>query len=316
MNRWGAADVPFLFVVSYDQTDCRLWPLSEVPRDEVWYDFGWVGNVDGMPPCDRPGAIVWEVDAEAAASYRRRFDVVRRHLLRGDSYLVNLTSCIPVKTNLDLQSVFRLSQAKYRLWLRGECVCFSPETFIQIDRGQISCCPMKGTIDAAHPDALATLMHDPKEMAEHATIVDLIRNDLSMVADHVTVENYRYAELLRTNRGDIFQTSSRITGRLPADYRHRLGDILFSQLPAGSITGAPKPMTQRIIAEAEDFARGFYTGVMGVYSGGRMDSAVMIRFIDTAQGTTCFKAGGGITARSQWEKEYEETIQKIYVPIY
>ena len=103
---------------------------------------------------------------------------------------------------------------------------------------------------------------------------------------------------------------------LPGNYTKRLGDILFSLLPAGSITGAPKPRTMQIIAEAEGYERGFYTGVMGCYADGRLDSAVMIRFIEQENGQLHFKAGGGITAKSRWESEYNEVIQKIYVPIY
>lgn len=93
-------------------------------------------------------------------------------------------------------------------------------------------------------------------------------------------------------------------------------DIIFRLLPAGSITGAPKPKTVEIIAQAEDYRRGFYTGIMGHYADGQLDSAVMIRFIEQENGQLHFKAGGGITAKSRWESEYNEVIQKIYVPIY
>ena len=116
---------------------------------------------------------------------------------------------------------------------------------------------MKGTIDASLPDACRLLMDDRKEAAEHATIVDLIRNDLSMVSEQVTVTRYRYCDCLETNKGPILQTSSEICGVLPEDYLSHIGDILFRLLPAGSITGAPKPKTMEIIAEAENYERGF-----------------------------------------------------------
>ena len=159
-------------------------------------------------------------------------------------------------------------------------------------------------------------MQNTKEAAEHATIVDLIRNDLSMVSEHVEVTSYRYIDRLQTNKGPILQTSSEICGTLPEDYTAHLGDIIFRLLPAGSITGAPKPKTVEIIAQAEDYRRGFYTGIMGHYADGQLDSAVMIRFIEQENGQLHFKAGGGITAKSRWESEYNEVIQKIYVPIY
>ena len=175
---------------------------------------------------------------------------------------------------------------------------------------------MKGTIDASLPSAYNQLMNDPKETAEHATIVDLIRNDLSMVAEQVSVTRYRYADILQTNSGSILQTSSEICGILPDDYRTRLGDIIFKLLPAGSITGAPKLKTMDIIAHAENYKRGFYTGISGYFDGNNLDSAVMIRFIEQQGDKLYFKSGGGITCRSNPESEYNEMKQKIYVPIY
>ena len=208
-------------------------------------------------------------------------------------------------------------------------VCFSPETFVRIKGGRIYSYPMKGTLDASLPDAEKQLMEDEKEAAEHATIVDLIRNDLSRVAEDVRVDKYRYIDVLHTNKGDILQTSSEISGRLPEDYRNHLGEILDAQLPAGSITGAPKDKTMQIIQEAEGYDRGFYTGIMGIYDQSELNSAVMIRFIEEevfpsktgeeknseASRKLYFKAGGGITSKSDCRKEYEEVIQKIYLPI-
>ena len=217
-------------------------------------------------------------------------------------------------------------------------VCFSPETFVRIKNGRIYSYPMKGTLDASLPNAEKLLMEDRKEAAEHATIVDLIRNDLSRVAEDVRVDKYRYVDVLHTNKGDILQTSSEISGRLPEDYPHHLGEILDVQLPAGSITGAPKDKTMQIIQEAEGYDRGFYTGIMGIYDQGELNSAVMIRFIEEETSSVdfeadgeknfkanegkkpkesrklYFKAGGGITSKSDCRREYEEVIQKIYLP--
>lgn len=316
MNRAGREEQPFLFAINYACSDCRVWPLDGVPCESVLYKIGTETNatsIEDAPSLNEP-ALTFK--AEKAEDYHRRFQIVHDNLYLGNSFLVNLTSRIPIQTSLSLKEIFYVSEAKYKLWLKDELVCFSPETFLQINDGVISCCPMKGTIKADSPQSLQLLMEDKKEAAEHATIVDLIRNDLSMVADHVHVKRYRYADLLHTDRGDLWQTSSRITGQLPGDYHCHIGDILFSQLPAGSITGAPKPKTMDIIHQAEPFDRGFYTGVMGLYRDGRLDSAVMIRFIDKEDGQLFFKAGGGITARSDWKKEYEEVIEKIYVPIH
>ena len=307
---------------------------------------------------------IWQIDPPLYEDYERSFNIVKSNIMAGNSYLTNLTCRVPVSCNLSLEEIFHRAKGKYKLLLRRKrtqaedkahlkeenieenltpFVCFSPETFVRIKGGRIYSYPMKGTLDASLPDAEKQLMEDRKEAAEHATIVDLIRNDLSRVAENVRVDKYRYIDVLHTNKGDILQTSSEISGRLPEDYPHHLGEILDAQLPAGSITGAPKDKTMQIIQEAEGYDRGFYTGIMGIYDQGELNSAVMIRFIEEetspvdfeadgeknfkakegkasegkepkANRKLYFKAGGGITSKSDCRKEYEEVIQKIYLP--
>ena len=302
----------------------------------------------------------WQIEPPLYEDYERSFNIVKSNIMAGNSYLTNLTCRVPVSCNLPLEEIFHRAKGKYKLLLRRKktqaedkahlkeepqnkahlkeenieenltpFVCFSPETFVRIKGGRIYSYPMKGTLDASLPNAEKQLMEDQKEAAEHATIVDLIRNDLSRVAEDVRVDKYRYVDVLHTNKGDILQTSSEISGRLPEDYPHHLGEILDVQLPAGSITGAPKDKTMQIIQEAEGYDRGFYTGIMGIYDQGELNSAVMIRFIEEevfpsktenrmnyeAIRKLYFKAGGGITSKSDCRKEYEEVIQKIYLPI-
>ena len=302
----------------------------------------------------------WQIEPPLYEDYERSFNIVKSNIMAGNSYLTNLTCRVPVSCNLPLEEIFHRAKGKYKLLLRRKktqaedkahlkeepqnkahlkeenieenltpFVCFSPETFVRIKGGRIYSYPMKGTLDASLPNAEKQLMEDQKEAAEHATIVDLIRNDLSRVAEDVRVDKYRYIDVLHTNKGNILQTSSEISGRLPEDYPHHLGEILDAQLPAGSITGAPKDKTMQIIQETEGYDRGFYTGIMGIYDQGELNSAVMIRFIEEevfpsktenrmnyeAIRKLYFKAGGGITSKSDCRKEYEEVIQKIYLPI-
>ena len=200
--------------------------------------------------------------------------------------------------------------------LRDKFIVFSPEIFIKIKDGYVYSYPMKGTIDASLPNAESIIMNDPKEAAEHATIVDLIRNDLSIIASDVSVPKYRYIDRIQTNKGVLLQVSSEVRGKLQDNWLNNIGSILFSLLPAGSISGAPKKKTQEIIAEAETYNRGFYTGIMGYFDGENLDSSVMIRFIEKNGNKFFFKSGGGITSRSELNSEYNEMIQKIYVPIY
>ena len=318
INEMAKDNKPFLFVIDYQGEKAYIKALKDINPRECLYDFGesWT-NVAHHSMMENVCSIEWEVDTPEYHEYQRSFDIVKRHILAGNSYLTNLTCRVPIHTNLSLLDIFMASKAKYKLLMPNEFVCFSPETFIQIHEGRIFSYPMKGTIDATLPHAEETLMKDEKEAAEHATIVDLIRNDISQVATNVRVDKYRYIDRLSTNKGDILQTSSKISGKLPDNYRLHIGDILAAQLPAGSITGAPKNKTIEIINEAELYQRGFYTGIMGIYDGqGNMDSAVMIRFVEQEEnGTMVFKAGGGITSKSDSHKEYEEVIQKIYLPI-
>ena len=315
MNDLAGKGRPFLFVTDYRQEHSYVEEISEVDSDFCRYSFNGVTNVE--KECEEyDGTLIWEVAPPALEEYRIAFDVVKDNIWAGNSYLTNLTCKVPVETNLTLEAIFRYSDAKYKLWLKDTLVCFSPEIFVRIEEGKIKSFPMKGTIDASLPDARRLLMNDRKEAAEHATIVDLIRNDLSMVSEQVTVTRYRFCDCLETNKGPILQTSSEICGVLPEDYLSHIGDIVFRLLPAGSTTGAPKPKTMEIIAEAENYERGFYTGVMGYFDGRNLDSAVMIRFIEQENGHLYFKAGGGITSKSALESEYNEVIQKIYVPIY
>lgn len=323
INILAKENEPFLFVINYDGDDAYIRRLKDIDPKECLYDFEGISNVvldDGYKH-PLPSAIWWDIDAPAYENYERSFNIVKNNMLAGNSYLANLTCRVPVDCNLSLDDIFAHSKGKYRLLLRSyrnrgrRFVCFSPESFLRISHGRIYSYPMKGTIDASIPNARQELMNDTKEAAEHATIVDLIRNDLSRVATDVRVDCYRYVDTLHTNKGDILQTSSEISGLLPDDYRQHLGEIIDAQLPAGSITGAPKKKTVEIIREAERYDRGFYTGVMGIFNDGELNSAVMIRFVEQDENGMAFKAGGGITAKSCCRKEYEEVLQKIYLPI-
>ena len=326
INRLASQDEPFLFVINYQGDKAFIRLLSDINPEECLFDFEGKGNISDSRKNDSEeiskeiSEISWQIPPPHYKDYERSFGIVKSNIMAGNSYLTNLTCRVPVSCNLSLEDIFHRAKGKYKLLLRRKrnlnpFVCFSPETFVRIKGGRIYSYPMKGTLDASLPEAEKLLMEDRKEAAEHATIVDLIRNDLSRVAEDIRVDKYRYIDVLHTNKGDILQTSSEISGRLPEDYRNHLGEILDGQLPAGSITGAPKDKTMQIIHEAEGYDRDFYTGIMGIYDQSELNSAVMIRFIEEDEDRKYFKAGGGITSKSDCRKEYEEVIQKIYLPI-
>lgn len=315
MNRYGKEGRKFFFLTDFEARCGYVEEWERLSADEIQFVFPSAAYV-GKEAVPKPEKVEWEAFPQPYASYRRSFEIVRRNIYAGNSFLVNLTCATPVRTNLSLRQVFTYAQAPYKLWVRNRFAVFSPEIFIRIRDGYIYSYPMKGTIDASLPHADQQLLADPKEAAEHATITDLIRNDLSQFADGVEVSRARFLDKITTHRGTLWQMSSEIRGRLHPDYRARLGDIVFGMLPAGSISGAPKRKTVEIIREAETYERGFYTGVMGYFDGKELDSAVMIRFLEQDGDHFLFKSGGGITSQSDARSEYEEMIRKIYVPIY
>lgn len=309
MNELGAAKVPFFFMIDFLKTKGEVIPLDDL-SPTIQFSINAGKNQNELVD------YTFQKTPISYSTYQKQFKIVHDHLLFGNSYLTNLTCATPIETNLSLQEIYQLTQAKYKLNYKNEFVCFSPEIFVRITNGKISSYPMKGTIDASLPNAKEIILKDEKEAAEHATIVDLIRNDLSLVANNVSVTNYRYIDELITNEKKLLQVSSEITGDLEENYTSQIGTIFDKLLPAGSICGAPKKKTVEIILEAESYQRNFYTGVFGVFDGKNVDSAVMIRFIEQENNQLIFKSGGGITAKSDCESEYNEMIQKVYVPIY
>jgi para-aminobenzoate synthetase component 1 len=331
MDNLGSRGIPFLFAVSFDGSEVFVWKHDEIPsgvkfsvpllkqnrRKKTDYRKGtFTTGHQATVPRSKPGGIgKFDLTPVEFERYNKAFEKVMVHLKRGDTYLINLTMPTAIDSPLTLQEIFDLSDSPYKLLISERFVCFSPEIFVRITDGIISSFPMKGTIDATAPGAEKIILADKKELAEHNTIVDLIRNDLSMVAKEVRVKRYRYIDRIETNRGPLLQVSSEITGVMEDHMSGKIGTLMSRLLPAGSVTGAPKEKTVEIIAEAEGYDRGFYTGVFGWFDGKDLDCGVMIRFVESHNGKLIYKSGGGITALSVPESEYSELVRKVYVPV-
>lgn len=117
---------------------------------------------------------------------------------------------------------------------------------------------MKGTIDAKVPNAEDRILGDIKEMAEHTMVVDLLRNDLGIVSNKVKVEKFRYIDKINAGNKKLLQISSKISGHLDDNWHEKIGDILTSLLPAGSIMGTPKRKTIEILNDVEAYDRFLY----------------------------------------------------------
>ena len=302
-------------MIDFEVRRAVVIPLTELAAQGISVEFkGKKYGMDIQPISTRKQEVATCPIEED--TYRNAFQQVQDGIQAGNSYLLNLTFPTEVHTDYTLEDIFTAAQAAYKVYCQDKFVFFSPESFIRIADNKIYSYPMKGTIDATLPNALQELIDSPKELYEHYTIVDLIRNDLALVSADVTVEKFRYHELIETASGHkIYQTSSIIRGELEESWKDHIGEMLQKLLPAGSISGAPKAKTLEIIHAAELDDRGFYSGVTGIFDGDSLDSCVNIRFIEQkGQGRYTYRSGGGITCNSNCQDEYNELITKVYVP--
>lgn len=313
MNTLYGRKIPFLFVLDFDLNNPLVLPLDKIEPEKILFKINHLGNSESQTIS---GVTSIRSFPESFTDFEKKFQRVKDEISKGNSYLLNLCLKTPVKLSHSLKEIFHLSRARYKLWLKDSFTLFSPESFVQIRAGGISCYPMKGTLEKRDENSIRQLQNNPKEAAEHATITDLLRNDLGKVSDHVKVKKYRYIEEIPAGSKILLQASSAIEGRISDPFKDRPGDIFRELLPAGSITGAPKKRTVEIIKETENFDREWFTGVFGIFDGRQIDSAVMIRFIEQNGNSFFYKSGAGITFMSDAEQEYQEIMQKIYVPIH
>ncbi|WP_284462008.1 aminodeoxychorismate synthase component I [Chryseobacterium sp.] len=314
MDELSLKRVPYFFVIDFLSENVEIYPENEIEKSGLIIDFQSFSTIKNVPELNKK--IVWKSFPETLESFKKGFDKVQKNIRLGNSYLVNYTRKTEIETNLDLKEIFYHSDAKYKVFYKDFFVFFSPETFVKIVDNKILTYPMKGTIDASLENASEILKNDKKEKAEHYTVVDLLRNDLSMVADDVHVEQFQQIDFIKTRQKDLYAMSSEISGIVKPEFDGKIGSIMQKLLPAGSILGAPKPKTLEIILDAEGYDRGYYTGVCGWFDGKNVDSCVMIRFIEKEGDKLYFKSGGGITHMSKLEDEYQEMKNKIYVPIH
>lgn len=306
LNSLGSKREPFLFISDFKAENLEVILLKDLQNEDIEFCIEEPLVKKSSPHVLKKFPIPFE-------EYKIKFDKIIEKIKSGDTYLLNLTQPTKIQTELTLKEIYAGASAHYKLRYKDWFVCFSPEKFIQIEDEKIHTYPMKGTIDASLPHAKEIILKDQKEMAEHVMVVDLLRNDLSIVATNVRVEKFRYVQTIEAGEKKLLQVSSHISGFVGADWHEKIGDILKSLLPAGSISGAPKKSTLEIIDAVEGYERGYFSGVFGIYDGQKLDSGVMIRFIEKTQESYIYKSGGGITLDSDAQSEYNELLDKIYV---
>ncbi|HET6652859.1 MAG TPA: anthranilate synthase component I family protein [Nocardioides sp.] len=318
----GDPDVSWVGYLGYAcRPDLPARPAGGLP-DAVWMRVRAPLVVEHAPPTEDQGARRDDPSGdETPGWYADAFAAVQAELRRGNSYEVNLTYRERVLSATDPVSAYlRLrasNPAPYAGYLQHHGVALlssSPERYATIDRHRrletkpIKGTTMRGTTQVADEAQAERLADDPKFRAENLMIVDLLRNDLSMVCDPGTVDVPALMQV--ESYPSVHQLVSTVRGRLRDDVT--TVEALRALFPAGSMTGAPKLRTMEIIDRVEETPRGVYAGAFGWVSGdGRADLGVVIRSLvarpEGERWAYTLGTGGGITVRSDVHEEYAET---------
>ena len=276
--------------------------------------------------------------AVSEGDYLQSVARIRAHIRAGDVYQVNRTMPFRATTDADPLALYaalrRRQRVAYGAFVRlgGLAIAsVSPELFFRVDGGVVTTRPMKGTAargdTAAHDDALAeALAASPKDRAENLMVVDLLRNDVSRVAEPGTV---RVPALFETERYEtVTQMTSTVTARLRPGVG--LAETMGALFPCGSVTGAPKIRAMSIIRQEEAGARGVYCGAIGFASpvpsgaashgdeppaGGGFEAAfsVPIRTAVIQGAEVRYDVGSGVVWDSDPAAEYAECLLKARV---
>ena len=255
-------------------------------------------------------------------SYRNGIERIQTYIQAGDCYQVNFTQRFRAGCSGDPWSAYRALReacptpyAGFVALEDGAIASLSPERFLRLQQGNVETRPIKGTrprgaderSDAAQAQAL---LASDKDRAENLMIVDLLRNDLGRSC---RIGSVRVPQLFALESyPNVHHLVSCVTGELADD--HDAFDLLAGSFPGGSITGAPKIRAMQIIDELEPTRRSIYCGsLLYVDVRGEMDSSIAIRTLLIREGQASCWGGGGIVADSDWQAEYQESIDKVSV---
>jgi para-aminobenzoate synthetase component 1 len=253
------------------------------------------------------------------AEYLSAVEAIRRYIVEGDVYQVNMSQRFQAQFAGDpfdaFATMYAANPAPFFAYIHAgdhQIVSTSPERFIELRNGSVETRPIKGTRPRGKtPDEDEALRRElqesRKEDAELSMIVDLLRNDIGKVcrAGSVRVVEHKRLEAYQ----NVYHQVSIVKGEL--DPGMDAVDLLRATFPGGSITGCPKIRAMEIIDELEPVRRHIYTGSIG-YIGfdGTMDLSIAIRTATFTEGKVLFSVGGGIVFDSDPASEFEETLHK------
>ncbi|PFG40810.1 para-aminobenzoate synthetase/4-amino-4-deoxychorismate lyase [Georgenia soli] len=342
-GRWAFGFVAYEAAAGLDDALPVREPVPDLPL--VWFGIAdgpgpgadpepATGTATGTGPAITTGAPArrayaadrWELEW-TEAQHAARVDAVRRAIADGETYQCNLTTRMTSRLEGDLLSFYRTlatnQRGAYNAYLdlgRFVVASASPECFFDWSGSTLTTVPMKGTAPrgltaASDLQARGRLLASEKDRAENVMIVDLLRNDLSRVAEPGTVE---VTDLLACEPySTVWQLTSTVTGRVRPGTT--LPDVFRALFPCGSVTGAPKARTMRLIDELESSPRGVYCGAIGYVAPAgsptraRFGVAIRTVTVDRSSGTATYGVGGGVTWGSTAEGEYQEILTKASI---
>ena len=273
---------------------------------------------------DKSSAFAITQPFKAAISkrdYQRSVEQIQAYILAGDCYQVNFAQRFESMLEGDAWTAYRAIRDNLAGGFSGfmrpsdnhAILSLSPERFLSIRDGVVTTQPIKGTAprhsDPEQDRRLAeALERSEKDRAENVMITDLLRNDIGQFCEPGSVEVTELCGL--HSFGNVHHLISTVQGRLATGTT--AGQLLLATSPGGSITGAPKKRAVEIIAELEDLPRGAYCGSLFMLGGGDwLQSSIAIRTLEAHNGNLYCWGGGGITASSHWQAEYQETLDKV-----
>jgi para-aminobenzoate synthetase component 1 len=253
--------------------------------------------------------------------YQQSVEQIQAYILAGDCYQVNFAQRFESMLEGDAWTAYRAIRDNLAGGFSGfmrpsdnhAILSLSPERFLSIRDGVVTTQPIKGTAprhsDPEQDRRLAeALERSEKDRAENVMITDLLRNDIGQFCEPGSVEVTELCGL--HSFGNVHHLISTVQGRLATGTT--AGQLLLATSPGGSITGAPKKRAVEIIAELEDLPRGAYCGSLFMLGGGDwLQSSIAIRTLEAHNGNLYCWGGGGITASSHWQAEYQETLDKV-----
>lgn len=254
-------------------------------------------------------------------TYKKAIEKIKEEIACGNTYQVNYTYDYKIETTTDgfdlYNSILPNQITPYNAYIKNEyeeILSFSPELFFELENNKIKTKPMKGTVKRGQNETedkknIEFLKNDIKNRAENVMIVDLLRNDLGKIAKTGTVKVDKLFEV-ETHK-TVHQMTSEVSAELEKDTT--LYDIFNAIYPCGSITGAPKINTMKIIDELEVGKREVYCGAIGLISPEKTVFSVPIRILQRKSNEDFFscRVGGAIVWDSTPDDEWEETLTKI-----